>query len=118
MSKQPDPNQLLFCYGTLKNADIQLEIFGRKLTGVADKLYGYRIKQLELATGNELLASNIKFYPAAVVSHQPVDCIEGIAYKLSPGELELADLYETNAYKRVYTRLESGKWAWVYISAV
>lgn len=116
MSKQHNLDQLLFSYGTLQDEMIQLEIFGRKLIGVADKLYGYRVGQLEIATGNELQASNIRSYPAAVASHQPVDCIAGMVYQLSPEELGLADLYETSAYRRVHIRLESGRWAWVYIS--
>lgn len=117
MSKQPEANQLLFSYGTLQNPAIQLEIFGRKLTGSNDRLWGFRIGQLQLATGNEPNQDNIQSYPVAITSDQPTDFIEGKTYHLTPKELLQADLYETNAYKRAKVQLESGRSAWVYLSA-
>ena len=109
---------LLFSYGTLQNENIQLEIFGRKLNGLKDRLRGFRIGQLQLATGNEPNPENIQSYPVAIAGDPQKDYIDGKIYQLTPEELQQADRYETGAYKRVNLQLESGKLAWVYLSAV
>jgi len=111
-------NQLLFSYGTLQDDRIQLEIFGRKLSGLKDRLRGFWMGQLQLATGNEPNPDNIQSYPVAIASDQQTDYIEGKVYQLTLEELEQADHYETIAYRRVHVQLESGKFAWVYLSAV
>jgi hypothetical protein len=47
-------------------------------------------------------------------SHQ----IPGMAFEVTQSELEQADRYETDpAYRRVSTRLMSGREAWVYADA-
>jgi hypothetical protein len=56
--------------------------------------------------------------PADITDPGPVpnDFIEGVVLELSPDEIKSADAYETEDYKRIEVRLESGKTSWVYVA--
>ncbi len=43
--------------------------------------------------------------------------MEGVAFKIQEAELSKVDQYEGEHYKRVSLKLESGRQAFVYISA-
>ncbi|MEB8327948.1 gamma-glutamylcyclotransferase [Flavobacteriaceae bacterium KMM 6897] len=99
-----DPIQL-FSYGTLQKLDIQLRLFGRKLSGNPDILSGYQL-------------SNKKIMGKYKVIHQTCveeDRLEGVLYVLETQELLDTDTYEGEAYKRILVTLASGKKAWVYV---
>ena len=51
----------------------------------------------------------------AVASGDPADRVPGVVLVLSEPELTATDAYETDAYARVETTLESGRSAWVYV---
>lgn len=92
----------LFVYGTLRNKKIQEEVFGRSTEGETDALEGYVGLQIKLGG---------RIYPVIV----PGDgIIEGRVLEVTSQELEMIDLYETDAYKRTTVVLKSGKEAWVY----
>lgn len=53
----------------------------------------------------------------AIPSENSNDCVEGMVFEISGEELLQADKYEVEAYRRILVTLESGKKAWIYISA-
>ena len=100
-----DKKERLFVYGTLKNSDIQRNIFGRTVNGQKDSLFGYR-ESMTMVGGEA--------FPLIIpdVSGR----VEGLVLELTADDLDLADKYETDAYRRIKIFLNSGITAWVYVS--
>lgn len=53
----------------------------------------------------------------AIPSENGNDFVEGMVFEISGEELLQADKYEVEDYRRISVTLESGKKAWIYISA-
>lgn len=107
----------LFSYGTLQLDQVQLDTFGRLLHGTTDALIGYRLEKVRIKDPEVVAISNEAYHPIAIHTGNPNDYIEGLCFKISKKELEHADSYEVSDYKRVKTKLRSGKEAWVYIQS-
>jgi gamma-glutamylcyclotransferase (GGCT)/AIG2-like uncharacterized protein YtfP len=97
--------ETVFAYGTLRERDIQIAVFGRSTDGVSDTLDGHRLDRINLGGS---------VYPIAY----PVKgaFIRGIRYAVTASELILIDAYEGREYARITVRLRSGMAAWVYIA--
>jgi gamma-glutamylcyclotransferase (GGCT)/AIG2-like uncharacterized protein YtfP len=100
----------LFAYGTLKDKDIQENIFGRSLTGTPDKLIGFVINYIEIEE-----EFGMEKYPIITATESLNDIVEGIVYDISQEDVNLADTYEGLHYKRIEVTLESMQTAWAYI---
>ncbi len=109
--------QLLFSYGTLQLAKVQLETFGRVLNGADDFLKGFELKMIEIKDEIVLQKSEQQFHPMAIVSTNSDSLITGIVFEITNEELLQSDQYEVDSYKRVSVILGSGKNAWIYIKA-
>ena len=109
-------NEYLFSYGTLQKNEVQLELFGRLLSGVTDILRGYKLSTIEIQDGN-FLAKGEETSQLTVVISDDKDTVEGMVFEISLDELLLADRYEPAGYMRVKVELESGKQAWIYLAA-
>ena len=107
-------NQYLFSYGTLQKDKVQLELFGRLLTGARDVLPGFRTGTIEIKDDDVLSKSEQQFHLIALKSNSDMETSEGTLFELTPQELATADSYETEDYVRVMVKLGSGKDAWVY----
>jgi gamma-glutamylcyclotransferase (GGCT)/AIG2-like uncharacterized protein YtfP len=105
----------LFSYGTLRQAQVQMDSFGRLLEGREDVLPGYRLSQLEITDPDVLAKSEARFHPIAEPSVG--DEVAGTVFQITPAELEAADAYEVSDYARVAVRLKSGVEAFVYVRA-
>ena len=103
--------ELLFSYGTLQQASIQLNVFGRLLVGELDQLSGFRLSKLDIKDQVNFATTS---YPVVVFTDSPHDVVSGTVYQLSSSELLRADLYETQAYQRHKVSLVSKKTAWVF----
>ena len=109
---------LLFSYGTLQQENVQLATFGRRLEGTADWLVGFRRTLFEIADREVIRTSGKTHHPMATFTGEPADQISGTVFEITQSELEQADRYETDpAYRRIGTRLLSGREAWVYADA-
>jgi len=108
----------LFSYGTLQKSEVQLELFGRLLTGAKDILKGYKLSSIEIKDESFLAKGEDKYQLTLIPSKDHADIIEGTVFEISEEELLLADKYEPDNYKRVKVALESGKEAWIYVAAV
>lgn len=99
---------LLFSYGTLRDEDVQLSLFGRRLVGRKDFLLGYeralaRVEDPEFTrTSGE--TDHWILRPARGDPAQ----VEGTAFEVTEAELEHVDGYEPVEYKRVLANLASG----------
>lgn len=107
----------LFSYGTLQQADVQQEQFGRLLDGTADTLNGFRVGRIMISDPEVVRQSGASHHPALVASGEPSDQIAGVLFELTGGELAAADEYEAADYVRTRVTLESGREAWIYVAA-
>ena len=107
---------LLFSYGTLQLASVQLRQFGRLLEGSDDILHGYRQIEITIRDPDVLEASGIEVH-LALVPDADAPPIPGKVFRLTPEELAAADVYESENYVRVKSPLASGATAWVYVKA-
>ena len=109
--------EYLFSYGTLQQAETQLELFGRRLVGHKDILKGYKTSEIELDEEGFVGFSEQAKYLIASASSDENDAIEGMALEVTECELLVADEYEPEEYKRLQVKLGSGKLAWIYLKA-
>jgi len=109
--------ELLFSYGTLQNIEVQLETFGRELTGAKDQLSGYQLEMVEIKDQSVVDLSGETHHPIAVATGDGADEIPGMVFEITTQELAQSDEYEVDEYQRVLGSLKSGKQAWVYVSA-
>ena len=110
----PDRDILLFSYGTLQDAAVQLALFGRLLTGEPDQIAGYRRSTITVADAD---APDPATYPILDASDDADDRVAGVVLTLDQAGLARADDYEGPEYRRVRVRTQSGRDAWVYIRA-
>ena len=109
--------ELLFSYGTLQNAEVQLETFRRELAGCDDALLGYQLEMIEIKDEAVVALSGETHHPIAIETCDSVDEVPGMVFEITTDELNHSDQYEVNDYKRIFGNLKSGKKAWVYVSA-
>ncbi len=114
---KPAATERLFSYGTLQLDAVQIETFGRELSGQADTLAGYRLEQLEIQSAAVVTTSGKAYHPVAVHTGLPENCIEGIVFAVTPSELAHADAYEVEDYRRETVILGSGLVEWAYVDA-
>lgn len=107
---------LLFSYGTLQLASVQLSQFGRLLEGEDDVLHGYGQIEITIRDPDVLEASGIAVH-LALVPDADAPPIPGKVFRLTLGELAAADVYESENYVRVEAPLASGATAGVYVKA-
>jgi hypothetical protein len=108
---------LLFSYGTLQQGSVQMSTFGRLLEGRADALVGYAQSMIEVGSADVVAKSGKAHHPIAAFTGNSDDRISGLVFEITDAELESADAYEVEAYKRVLAPLASGRSAWVYVDA-
>ncbi len=107
----------LFSYGTLQYEAVQLDTFGRKLSGQKDVLLGYRLETVEIHDPKVIALSGEAIHKMLLPTNNNKDTVEGMVFDLTPEELVQADAYEVDAYKRVRVQLQNTGEAWAYVSA-
>ena len=107
----------LFTYGTLRDPAVQLRLFGRRVSGAADVLPGYRLGTVTITDPEAIATSGSNVHLCVDPSGDPADGVEGMVLGLTEAELATADAYETADYQRVTVRLASGTVAYLYARA-
>ena len=107
----------LFSYGTLRQLEVQLAIFGRALDGRSDVLPGYAVSPLQITDPGVIATSGTAHHTIARETGDPLDEVPGIVFRITQAELAAADAYEVADCKRVTVRLGSGIDAFVYVDA-
>lgn len=112
-----EPTELLFSYGTLQLAAVQLATFGRLLEGAEDHLVGYEKGWLEIADASVVQISGESRHPIVTHTGRVDHRVRGTVLRVTIDELQHSDTYEVAAYRRECLALASGKKAWVYVDA-
>ena len=107
----------LFSYGTLQSESVQLSIFGRKLEGYADCLVGYKFFFIKIEDEAVVALSGMAEHPIIKCTNNSNDTINGTVFTITQQELDQADEYEVDDYKRIEVMLRSGTRAWVFVSS-
>jgi uridine kinase len=105
----------LFSYGTLQTSEVQLSQFGRLLEGHPDTISGYRQDWVTITDPDVVAASGSDRHPIVHLG-EIGDAVTGTVFSITPAELAAADLYEVEAYRRVFAPLGSGGSAWMYVT--
>ena len=110
-------DQLLFSYGTLQQADVQLDTFGRLVPSEDDVLPGYTVDYAEIEDPRVVDLSGLSVHPVVRATGNPLDKVVGKALVVTEDELDASDEYEVALYRRIAVVLASGRSAWVYVAA-
>jgi len=110
------PDQLLFSYGTLQNPEVQLDTFGRLLADEDDALPGFTVDYAEIDDPRVVDLSGNSVHPIVRPTGNTLDKVTGKVLWVTENELDAADEYEVELYRRVEVSLQSGRAAWVYVS--
>ena len=105
----------LFSYGTLQFERVQLDTFGRILTGKKDSLKKYVLSQIKITDPDVIKSSGTDMHPILEFTGKEMDCVEGTIFELTEEELMQADSYEVDDYKRNELVFGSGESAYVYL---
>lgn len=109
---------LLFSYGTLQQADVQLSTFGRQLDGRPDALPGYEASSVPIEDPQVAAASGRTHNSNASFNGRSDRRLTGTVFEVTDAEIAAADRYERlSGYIRIAVALASGKQAWVYVDA-
>ena len=76
VSDQPG-DQLLFTYGSLQDAEVQLDTFGRLLAGERDALRGYTIDYAEIDDARVAEVSGLSVHPILRRTGNAIDTVVG-----------------------------------------
>ncbi|MET0898651.1 MAG: gamma-glutamylcyclotransferase family protein [Mycobacterium sp.] len=109
--------ELLFSYGTLRQRDVQLAVFGRELSGRPDAIVGFDLDHVTITDPQVITTSGSDRHPILRPSTRADAAIEGTALEVDAADLAAADAYEVDDYRRMEVPLRSGGWAWVYVFA-
>ena len=109
-----EETHVLFSYGTLRQRDVQLTMFGRVLEGRSDAVVGYEVDVLVITDPAVIETSGSDRHPVLRPSADPQAEVPGTAFSLTDAELLAADRYEVDDYERIRVPLRSGHRAWVY----
>ncbi len=107
----------LFSYGTLRQREVQVALFGRPLDGRADVLPGYTVVPLQITDPTVIATSGSAQHTVARPTGDPRDEVPGLVFRIGESELAAADAYEVSDCRRVSVRLRSGIEAFVYVDA-
>jgi gamma-glutamylcyclotransferase (GGCT)/AIG2-like uncharacterized protein YtfP len=109
---------LVFSYGTLQQAGVQLSTFGRLLQGHRDELPGFERSLVRIEDPQIVAASGETHYTNVTFIGNKDRRVSGTVFEITDAELAAADRYEQlAAYKRILVMLASGKEAWAYVDA-
>jgi gamma-glutamylcyclotransferase (GGCT)/AIG2-like uncharacterized protein YtfP len=107
---------LVFSYGTLRQADVQISLYGRQVPTTADALPGFRLEWITITDPDVIAASGSDRHPI-LVAGEGEEPIPGAVLELSDDELAATDAYEVDDYHREAVTLASGRHAWVYVGS-
>ena len=105
----------LFSYGTLQFEQVQMDIFGRILSGKKDVLRNYTLSEIKIIDPNVVKSSGTDMHPILEYTGNDEDFIEGTIFELTDEELLMANSYEVDDYKRSELVFASGVSAYAYL---
>ena len=107
---------LIFSYGSLQQADVQLSTFGRRLDGWRDELPGFEQTTVKIEDPAVAAALGKTHHANATFTGRDTHRVAGMAFEITDAELARVDAYEAPFfYARISAVLASGRQAWVYV---
>lgn len=104
---------LLFSYGTLRLAEVQMALFGRLVQGEPDAMPGYRQRLIEISDPDVIAKSGTRWHPMVEPSDDVEDAVDGTLFRPTEADVASADAYEVDNVRREVL-LRSGRRAFVY----
>ena len=83
-------DQLLFTYGTLQDAEVQLDTFGRLVAGEPDALPGYTVDYAEIEDPRVVELSGLSSHPILRATGNPLDKVVGRVLRVTAAEIDAA----------------------------
>ena len=106
---------LLFSFGTLRQPDVQVAVFGHTLEGQPEQLPGFRLTTVAITDPEVVRISGSAQHPMLERSGTRSDVVQGVVFDVTEEELAAADAYEDDCYARSAVRRLTGRQAWVYL---
>ena len=106
--------QLVFSYGTLRQANVQKSLYGREVPTIQDELPGYRLDWLTITDPDVIATSGSDIHPILRKGSE-LESVSGAYLELTESELAATDAYEVDDYVRRKVTLLSGNVVWVYL---
>src|SRR5262245_14000826 len=110
-------DQLLFSYGALNSAELQLQAFGRVIDGEVDHLPGYTADYTEIEDTRFADLTGLTVHPMLRRTGNPMDKVFGRLLPLTEQELDALDQFQVSLFRRASVVLGSGRTAWIYVPA-
>jgi gamma-glutamylcyclotransferase (GGCT)/AIG2-like uncharacterized protein YtfP len=109
---------LLFSYGTLRQENVQLSTFGRRLEGQSDELLRFEPSLVKIEDPQVMATTGNTHHANVTFNGNEESRVPGMVFEITDAELASVDEYEIAlAYKRIAAALASGKQAWLYVHA-
>src|SRR6185503_4097110 len=106
---------LIFSYGTLQDAHVQLSTFGRVLHGEHDELPQFEPSRVAIEDPRIVAALGRTHHANVTFTGRHESRVRGTVFEITDAELAATDRYEQPAaYRRILVTMASGKQAWVY----
>ena len=106
---------LLFSYGSLREENVQLSTFGKRLAGQRDELVGFEPSVVRIEDPQVAAALGKTHHANVTFNGSDESRVPGMVFEISDAELVRVVAYEAAfSYARVAATLASGKRAWVY----
>ena len=105
----------LFSYGTLRQPEVQAELFGGPVPFSPDTLHGWVERDVTITDPDVIRLSGKAVHPGLVRGEGPP--ISGAVLELTDAQLAAADEYEVSDYTRVPVTLGSDREAFAYVWA-
>lgn len=107
----------LFSYGTLQQANVQQDLFGRTLTGTLESLAGYQVGEVKITDAKVIAMSGKDRHPVLLHTGNNEDCVSGTLFEITEDELAKADEYEVDDYQREEVTFVSGAKGYAYLQS-
>ena len=107
----------LFSCGILQLPQVKESLLGKILDGKGEELPGYKVEKLKIKDQAVIEKSGTDMHPILVHTGEPVDAVGRMVFEITQAELEKADEYEVDDYKRTLADMRSGTRAWIYDSS-
>ena len=104
----------VFSYGTLRQSNVQIAIYGRELPTIEDSLPGYQLHWVTITDPEVIRTSGSDRHPILKRGNAE-DSVRGARLELNESELLVTDSYEVDDYERREVVLSSGITAWAYL---
>lgn len=105
----------IFSYGTLRQSNVQLALYGREVQPVPDSLPGWRLEWIQITDSEAIAASGSDRHPI-LRPGEDSESVTGAYLELNDSELAATDKYEVSDYVRREVKLQSGVTAFAYVS--